>query len=70
MQTLRWRLVYSKLTGKLGINSYRRQEKGRRGRRFGQRERLKSNAVSMESSVKSVGSPEVGMTLLNCPELG
>ena len=63
-------MVCSKLTGKLGINSYRRQEKGRRGRRFGQRERLKSNAVSMESSVKSVGSPEVGMTLLNCPELG
>lgn len=37
---------------------------------LGQKEKLNSNAVSVKSSVKPMGSPEVGMTLLNCSESG
>ena len=64
------RSVCNRLTGELGISSYKREGKGRKGRKLGQKEKLNSNAVSVKSSVKPMGSPEVGMTLLNCSESG
>lgn len=70
MQTLRWRSVCNRLTGDLDISSFRREGKGRMGRKLGQKEILNSNAVSVKSAVKPMGSPEVGMTLLNCSKLG